>query len=69
MKKIPRKNSAQILYAPTTRRKDRPEFDILLQPLSLDPPPQKVYITHPKAMTVANLVDIFYTTDYITHKS
>ena len=39
----------------------------MLNPLSLNPPAQKIYITHNKAMKIANLVEIgnLFKTEYI----
>ena len=47
-----------ILWDNTTRSKDTPKFTILLKKLSINPPDKKVYIMHPKAMMIANLVYI-----------
>ena len=46
-----------------------PKFNIPLKLFSLNPPAQKVYITHNKAMVIANLVDISVRRSIITHKS
>ena len=40
------------------------KFNIMLQPFWLNPPTQKVDITHIKTTKVANLVEIFRTTEY-----
>ena len=45
----------ETLQDPTTRSKDRPKFNIMLKPFSLNPPAHKVYIKHPKAMMIVNL--------------
>ena len=52
------------IVGPTTRSKDRPKFNIILHPLSVKPQAQKFSIMHNKSMTIANLVDIFCTTEY-----
>ena len=51
---------------PTIRRKYMPKFNILLKPFSLNPPVQKVYRTHNKAVTIVNLAEIrnFFKTEY-----
>ena len=36
----------------------------MLKTFSLNPPDQRVYITHPKEMNIANLVNIFCTNEY-----
>ena len=66
--KLPKKNYLYILYDPTTHRKDKPKFNILLKPLSLNPHAQKVYISHNKVMEVANLVKKSIRLNMITHK-
>ena len=52
------------LIGPYSFRKDRPKFNIRLNMFVLNPPAQKVYITHQNAMATVNLVDIFCKTDY-----
>ena len=44
--------------------KKRPKFNMILNPFSLNPPAQKVYLTHNKATAIANLVEIFCTNEY-----
>ena len=44
--------------------KDRPKCNILLNPFLLNPQAHKVYMNQAKVMTIANLVDIFCTTEY-----
>ena len=61
--KLPRKKLCVDLMGPTTRRKDRPKFIILLKTFSLNPSAQKVYIMHNKAMLIVNLVDNFCTNE------
>ena len=41
----------------------------ILNPFLLNPPALKFYITHHKLITIANLVDILCTNEYINHKS
>ena len=48
--------------------KERPKVNTMLNPFSLNPPDQKVYITKPKAVTIANLVDISVQPSILTHK-
>ena len=62
-KKFQGANSVYILQATRRRRKYRPILYILFKPFLLNPPAQKVYITRYKAMTIANLVDIFCITE------
>ena len=46
------------------RGKYMTKFNILLKPLSLNTPSQKVYIIHNKAMKIMKLVHILCTTEY-----
>ena len=62
--KLPWKKLCADLIETTKSRKDIPNFNILLKPFSLNLPYQRVYIMYNKAMTIANLVDIFCTTEY-----
>ena len=50
--KLPGNKLCVDLIGPTTRRKDRPKFNILATSISLNPPSQKVYITHNKAISI-----------------
>ena len=45
------------------------KFNMTLKPSSLKPPDQKVYITHHKAMTILDLVEISVRLNMITRKS
>ena len=67
--KFPRNKLCADLIEPTTCRKDRPKFNTMSKPFSINPPAQKFYITYNKVMIIANLVDIFCMTEYIAHKS
>ena len=53
--------------APTTNSKDKTKINILCKPFSLNQTAHRVYTTHRKAMTVANLVEIrsFIQTGYV----
>ena len=62
--KFPRNKLCVGLIGPITSKKDRPNLSMLLNPFSIKTPAQKVYTTHNKAITIANLVDIFCTTEY-----
>ena len=62
--KFPRKKLCVDFIGPTISKKDRPNFNILLNPFSINLPAQKVYTTHNKAMTIENLVEIFFATEY-----
>ena len=47
--------------------KGRPKFNIMVKTFLLNPPAQKFYITHNKAMVIANLVEIrnLFKTEYV----
>ena len=62
--KIPRNKLCVDIIGATTTSKDRPKFNKLLKPFSLNPKAQKFYIQQNKSIMIANLVDIFYTNDY-----
>ena len=64
LKKLPRNKIYVDLIGPTTRKKDRPKFHIMLKPSSINPTNQKIYITHNIAMMIANFLYIFCTTEY-----
>ena len=62
--KLPRKKLCVDLIGPITRIKDRNKCNVQLKTFSINPPYHKIYIMHNKAMTIANLVDIYFTTKY-----
>ena len=62
--KFPRNKLCVDLIGSTASKKDRHNFNMLLNPFSIKPPAQKFYTTHNKAKTIANIVYIFCTTDY-----
>ena len=49
--------------------KQMQKFPGLNETDAINPPAQKVYITHNKAMTIANIVDIFCKTEYNPSKA